>query len=220
MKNLDMSWLPDGARGDWRIETKIITEQEAKLSNMRQMFSMGGVGARRAPLRPGPIKMLYRGMSVIMSNTPAEMSENSWPIYEARKIHRQKTTDSVPNPPIYAWVSGLGLGAVTAALINEPCVKEIMVIELSEDVIALVGPHIQKYAEEKGKALWIHQGDVLKYEAKKIPLVHVAWHDIWDDICTDNLAEMTKIKRKFARKVVSQGCWAEANCRYAKRRGY
>jgi CRP/FNR family transcriptional regulator, cyclic AMP receptor protein len=58
-----------------------------------------------------------------------------------------------------------------------------MVIEISEEVIALVAPYITDHR------LRVVHGDALKWMAPRGLRWNVVWHDIWDDICADNLNE-------------------------------
>ena len=55
---------------------------------------------------------------------------------------------------------------------------------------------------------WVPKGT--RYDA--------VWLDIWDTIGGDNLPEMTKLKRRFSRHTNWLGCWAERDCKLAKKR--
>ncbi len=46
----------------------------------------------------------------------------------------------------------------------------------------------------------------------------MAWFDIWDDLCTDNLEQMKILHRKFARKAAWKGSWGKEFLQYQKLR--
>jgi spermidine synthase len=112
-------------------------------------------------------------------------------------------------------IAGLGLGMVANAILDKPDVTQVTVVDLSPDVIKLVGPHWQK---KHGDRLKIIQADILQWKPNPGDRWDHAWWDIWDDKCGDNLVQMTKIKRKFAQKVGTQACWGESHIRYWSRR--
>jgi hypothetical protein len=55
--------------------------------------------------------------------------------------------------------------------------------------------------------LTIHHGDALTYKWPVGTRWTVAWHDIWDTICEDNLPDMNRLHRRFGRRVDWQGSW-------------
>jgi hypothetical protein len=44
-----------------------------------------------------------------------------------------------------------------------------------------------------------------------------AWHDVWDDICTDNLVGMRKLHRKYGKRCGWQGSWCRGECERSAR---
>ena len=103
---------------------------------------------------------------------------------------------------------------VLQACLEKPSVTRVTVVELSADVIALVAPH---YQERYGERLRIVHADAYTYKPD-LPRYGCVWHDIWDDLCEDNLPQMTALKRKYSRRADWQGCWSEATVRAHKRR--
>ena len=103
------------------------------------------------------------------------------------------------------------MGVVIKALLGKEEVKTITVIEKSQDVIQLVASTYEK--DPRVVVLWADA-----YEVRPSKLVHYdcVWHDIWDNICGDNLKEMAKLHRKYGRKCDWQGSWCKDECR----RGY
>ena len=50
------------------------------------------------------------------------------------------------------------------------------------------------------KRIKIINEDAFEFKPPKDKRYDFVWHDIWDDICTDNLPEMTKLHRKYVKK--------------------
>lgn len=180
--------VPEGSRGPWTVERFTVTEAAAKHEAMRAIFS-GGRGCMRAGTYTA-LKHARRG--TVMSDTHDEMRDHSAPVRMARG---------------HVLINGLGIGVVLGAVLKKPEVTRVTVVELDPDVIALVGPH---YACDR---LEIVNASAFDYQPPKGIRYGAVWHDIWDAICGDNLAEMTKLKRKYGRRADWQGCWAEYQCK-------
>ena len=149
----------------------------------------------RAPL-PGTYTKLTINGRLMMTDTPAEMRDHYGAVRSARGN---------------VLVTGLGLGMVANAIAAKPEVDSITVVELNADVIGLVEPTLHP------KVSVVH-GDAFAFVPPKDVRYGAVWHDIWPDLCTDNLAEMTRLKRRFARRADWQGCWGEELLRARKRR--
>lgn len=189
MKKYNIMDIPDAQSGDWKVWTQTISEEDAKYSRMSAIFNGG-----RGSVKAGDIKMLSRNGTIVMSNTPDEMSDHWEFIREANGR---------------VLVNGLGLGAAIAEILNDERkeIELITVIEASEDVIKLVAPFF-----EKDKRVEIIHADAYTYQPPKGVRYNVVWHDIWDTICADNLEEMGKLHRKYGRKTDWQGSWAKPLC--------
>jgi predicted methyltransferase len=98
---------------------------------------------------------------------------------------------------------GLGLGvALNGAFLNGA--DHVTVIEKSSDVITLTG----KYWQEKyGDRLTIIEGDAYTWKPESGKSWDIVWHDVWDNLCTDNLQAMAKLHRRFGRRCKWQGSW-------------
>jgi spermidine synthase len=92
-------------------------------------------------------------------------------------------------------------------LLNKPEVTHITVIEKDVDVLELVGKHITD-----PRVTLIH-ADAYEYNPPKDVHYDFIWHDIWDNITNDNLPEMTKLHRKYARKTGWQDSWCKSLCK-------
>ena len=183
--------IPPAARGKWRVKQFTVSKEDT-ICQFGSMFRTG----RFVP--PGTYTGLYRGQTIVMSDTPDEMRD-------CRSII-QRASGRV-------LVNGLGLGCVVRALLAKPEVTQIDVVEIDADVIALIVPHMAD------KRLVIHHDSAFTFKTSASMKWDYAWHDIWDTLCTDDLEQHTKMKRKYARRVnVWQGCWGEDFLRSQKHR--
>ncbi len=151
---------------------------------------------------PGTYTGLLRNGAVWMSDTPAERRDHLSAYYEAKRLGGR------------VLVHGLGLGMIVKAVLDLPNVEHIDVVELDADVIALAGPAFDRY----GARVTIHEGDALTYKWPPGTRWTVVWHDIWRDICGDNLPEMATLHRKFGRRCDWQGSWSHAMLLSERRR--
>lgn len=176
--------VPAGKRGPWSIERFEVSKQEAMIGNIRAR--MHGRGS----IQPGfYTKLQHANRGLIMSETPDEMRDHYQAVYNARGR---------------VLLNGLGLGMVLAAILKREGVEQVTIIEIDADLIALVGPH---YAADK--RVEIINADAFEYKPPKGARYAAVWHDIWDGLCSDNLPEMTRLKRKYGRRCDWQGCWGE-----------
>ena len=174
---------PDGVSGNWSVDTFIVPEND--FSQRISMFRAG----RSIP--PGTYKRLMRDREVIMSNTPDEINDALYFIY---------------NDCGHVLINGLGLGVVVNALLAKESVTKITIIEQSEDVIKLVAPHITD------KRVEIIHADAFKYNPPKDAVYDAVWHDIWDYITSENIPEMKKLHKKYAKKTSFQESWCKREC--------
>ena len=186
--------LPTGQSGNWRVERFEVTEEDAKWERLRSTIAHG---AFRMPVPAGHYTRLMCGTgfgALVISDTPAEVRDHIHPIHLAKGR---------------VLVNGLGLGVVAQAMLMKPKVDKLTVIELSSDVIQLVGDH---YLQRFGKRLEIINTDALTWKPPKGMRYDVVWHDIWNAICADNLPEMHRLHRRYGRRTDWQGSWCRAEC--------
>lgn len=182
---------PDGDKGEWRIESFRVSQEESDFTRIR------AIQHPEEYVPAGSYKKLTRKGAIVMSNTPMELKEHRRFIYKAEGV---------------VLINGLGLGVCLAAILGKPEVTSVTVIEISPDVIGLVGP---SFASDKRVA--IIEANAFTWKPPYGQHYDVVWHDIWQDMCADNLPEMTRLKRKYGRRCDWQGCWAEAIIRYRSR---
>ena len=180
--------VSEGEQGVWRIRRFEVEENDPRLLR----YALAG-----RPVPPGTYTKLIRGRVVVMSDTPAEIVEHLLPIRRARAR---------------VLINGLGLGVIVKAVLAKPKVKHVDVVELSRDVIALVGPH---YACDR---LTIHHASAYDMTWPRGTRWNMAWHDIWDSISENNLPQMARLHRKYAHRVGWQGSWAHGGCLQQRRR--
>jgi len=183
------SSIPEGKSGNWAVEKFIVSEQEATAFNLRNKIQLFQ-GRPDRPIKSGEYTRLVHNDSVVMSDTPAE-------VYDL--------IDLEYNAKGRVLISGLGLGIAAEIVLQIPLVTEVIVVEIDNDVVKLVGLHLCAKYE---KSLVIVNDDIFKWKPMKGVRYGAVWHDIWGSICSDNLPEMKKLKSKFCRRADWQGFWA------------
>jgi len=188
--------VPDGISGDWSVDTFEIKQNgcDAYSYELSQIISLVKTG-RGVPA--GTYKRLMRNGHCIMSNTPDEINDFKYFIYNA--------TGSV-------LINGLGIGVVLKALLDKPEITDITVIEKSKDVIKLVAP---TYLIDN--RVTIINADAFEYKPPKNKKYDAVWHDIWDNICGDNLDEMKTLHRKYGKQANYQESWCRWKCEQTKK---
>lgn len=193
MEVIETKWSLDCARvtgfiepasaGDARVERFTVSKADSDFSRIAAM------NRGRGFVPVGEYTALYHRNALWMSDTPDELYDHG------AILHRGEGR---------ILINGLGLGCVVRGLLAKEAVEHIDVVERSADIIALVGDY---YA---GERCTIHHADALTKEWPKRTRWDFAWHDIWQDLCGDNLTEYAALKRKYARRVGWQGCWGES----------
>lgn len=187
--------VPVGCCGAWRVERFVVDEAGSRWADLQD--SLHGCGGRYVP--PGTYTRLVRGGGVweetVMSDTPAEVGDFLEVVDRASGV---------------CLVNGLGLGVVVNALLLKEEVERVDVVEISEEVISLVGAH---WLGRFGGRLRIVCGDAFVWRPARGVVYDVVWHDVWDGICGDNLEGMKRLHRAYGRRARWQGSWARELCR-------
>ena len=163
--------------------------------------SIEGIRAAFAgrPVPPGEYTRLKRNKdswgNIVMSDTPAEMDDHWYAVANAKGS---------------CLLNGLGIGMVLKNILLKSEVTDVTVIEISQDLIDLVGPH---YNDPRVTIICM---DALEYKPVKDKKYGMVWHDIWDGICSDNLEDMKKLHRRYGKKAEWQGSWARYECERQK----
>jgi hypothetical protein len=185
--------LPEGESGPWKIERFTIPKES--IEGLR-CFMQG------RPVIPGEYTRLMRGHTVVMSDTPSEIRD-LWPFAHALRQFKARRV----------LINGLGLGVALNIALSESSVALVDVVEADHHVMRLVQPFIHD-----ARVQW-HLGDALSQDWPKGMRWDVVWHDIWDNIPnSDNLEQVTCLKRKYGRRCEWQGVWCESYARRDQRR--
>ena len=102
------------------------------------------------------------------------------------------------------FVAGLGLGCVVRGLLANPAVKQVTVLELSQDVLDLVQPHMP------ADRLEIIQADAIEWAKRTWRRFDCAWHDLYSD--ESAVEESLHVKHchllaAMMQKAPMQGAW-------------
>ena len=197
--------LPEGEKGEAKLKHYTVSEQEAA----RSLLRMAATGGREQATKGGTFAQLYVGGQLVMSDTQMERDTNRGLIQFAQGD---------------VLVAGLGVGLVLIPLLSKEDVKSVTVVELSKDVIDLVEPHIRratgKLAAEK---LAVIQADIFDWKPPQGARYHYIYFDIWPNLCTTNLKEMTRLHRKFGRRKAPgglMGSWGRTQLLRMQRQGW
>ncbi len=169
---------PESKKGPWSIDN---FEVKVDMQNLRMMQSGRGCF-------PGVYTRLsHKSRGVVMSDTTAEAEDHFGAhVYATGRV----------------LVHGLGLGCFVKSLLSKESVTNIDVVEIDEDVISLVGKHFTD------SRVNIVHGDCLTHKWPAGTKWDFVWHDIWDELCEDNLPEMKKLHRKFGSRCKRQESWS------------
>ncbi len=181
--------IPVGQSGAWRIDRFVIEPRDA---------ARRALDRERPPwarVYPGEYTVLKRGEELFMTDLYDEWWTQRNGIREACRRGGR------------ALVTGLGLGLVAEGMLRTPVsrVSAVTVIEFSEDVIRLVGPHLQA---RLGDRLEIVHADAFTWRLPEGVRYSVGWHDIWPNPQDpDALTEAETLEQRYAPFCDWQGSW-------------
>jgi hypothetical protein len=171
--------VPNGKSGNWEVSDVLVSKFDEAISSRHGSVYYCPAGIYR--------RLTYHG-SCVMSNTPMELRTNREFIWKAKG---------------HVHINGLGLGVVLLAVLMKPEVESVTVVEKSKDVINLVAPSFAHF-----KNLTIIHDDALTYKPPAKKKFGAVWHDIWNEVCADNLDDMKALHRRWGRKTDWQGSWS------------
>lgn len=174
--------LKPGEKGDAKLSFFEITEKEAELTLLRQMVTRG----RQEAVMPGTYARLHVNGELVMSDTQMEQRTNRTLVYKAKGD---------------VLIAGLGLGMVLLPILQKKEVETVVVVEKSQDVIDLIRPQLGY--EDK---LFVFQGNIDTWKPEPSWRFDTIYFDIWSDISTGNLKQMSMLHKRFCRRL-NKGGW-------------
>lgn len=166
--------LPFKTVGDYQLRGYRVSEEGAKLHNLREAFH----GHRF--IKAGKYTALTQKGQIWMTDTPAEL------------VDHIEIADRAYHYGGYVLVLGLGLGMVVQAVLEMPQVEGCTVVELSSDVIRLVAP---TYKRRYGKRFDVVEADALRWMPDH--LYSSVWADIWPSLCGSNLPQIARLRKRY-----------------------
>lgn len=179
--------------GKWEIVRRTLTSHDVGMDNLRAIRD----GLNRRIVPPGTYTGLVRHdfneekqrpyATMVMSDTPGEAHEHHY----ARRAAVGRVL-----------INGLGLGFYLRTILDKGGVEEVVVVEQSPDVLALVTPYFND------PRVTFVEADAMKWRPAKGVRFNFAWHDIWDGIEDENRPQMTALMRAYGSRVDNQACWS------------
>ena len=135
------------------------------------------------------------GWEPVMTDTPAEFEDHA---------------DLFEHGRGRVLLHGLGLGCALSALLADPEIEHIDVVEANADVISMIGPYFRGYP------VTIHHASCVEKAWPDDVRWNYVWHDIWTYVSVDNLDDATaehgisygRLAELFAGRADRQGAWA------------
>jgi hypothetical protein len=178
-----MKLPPPSTCGLWTIQRLVISPEDSAATRLRAVLKGRGF------VPPGTYTQLSHDGVLIMSDTPDEIHD---------------LTPFIANARGRVLINGLGLGLAIALTASK--VEHFTVIESDPDLLELVGHHWRALL---GPRLELVHADAFEYTPPRGARYNAVWHDIWPTICADNLPDMKKLRKKYSRRAVWQGCCGE-----------
>jgi len=195
--------LPQMLGEKWNVVRFEVSEREASFHNLRCAINAGRTATDRR-IRPGVYTGLYAAPARSpeqgtpwMSDTPAEMADHAAFVKRAHGA---------------VLITGLGIGLCVHNLLLKRDVTSITIIELDAELCASIGPHY-----ERDPRVRVVHDDAYTWTPARGDHFDFAWHDIWPDICADNIPKMKKLMARFKHSCAKQDAWAYHDCLYAAR---
>ena len=88
---------------------------------------------------------------------------------------------------------------VVDIIASKPEVTSITVVELEQDVIDLVEPHLRAKLGTLSPKLKVVQGDAFKWKPEKGTQFNAIWFDIWSDQTPDDIPDFKRLKLRTTR---------------------
>ncbi len=192
--------IPEGENNEAAVEHFVVGEKEAMFASLRP----------RSMIYPGTYCRLRVGRTLMMTDVRFEQLTNH------EVVHRSNGD---------VFIAGLGIGMVLVPVALKDEVKSITIIEKYQGVVDLVMPSLKKKIGKAAAKVEVIVADALEWKPPRGRTWDTIYFDIWPDVCVDNLEEVAKLKRRFARRLrrhdnpkAWMGAWEEDTLRREKRR--
>lgn len=201
-KGVKKSTIPACEFRKWKIDKIILTRADVGLNNLRALRD----GFPEQCASPGKYtRLVYNGHVIVMSDTRLEALTNLSIIQAAHGN---------------VMINGLGMGFVLENILRNPEVKHVRVFEIDPDLIALVKPFFMNGDGHLENRVQFIEANALERVPTYKEKYDVVWHDIWSNICSDNLKEIKILTQRWKRRCTWQGAWAHAQVLRLKSTGY
>ena len=170
--------VPEGRISDVAVEHFEVSPSDSRMTALR-----GG----RNYVSPGRYAALRRGdglsRETLMSDTPYERGSNTAIV--------QSATGRI-------LIAGYGLGMILTAILKKPDVQQVVVVEKDAKVLALVDPSIRRFVgAQNAMKLLVLEDDIFDARANLGGPFDCIYFDIWGNVSTDALTDMTALTRKY-----------------------
>jgi len=187
--------VPEGMSGIYKVERFNFPEKDTDVLVTAKMGRPIAPGIYTRLMRwRWTIRNMQADWKVVMSDVPTEIEDHYRVLNEAQYRGGR------------VLINGLGLGMVLKGILSFPNVVHVDVVEISQDVIKLVAPYFTD------PRVTIHHADAYKIEWPLNIRWNVVWHDIWDNICPDNLTGMKALHMKYKDLCDWQDSWCRHEC--------
>jgi len=180
--------VPAGRSGDWAILKVELPARATPFDSRPDCFRY----------RPGRYTELRQAGVTFMTDLHDEWWTQRTAIERARQVGGK------------VLVTGLGLGLVVEAMLAEPSpsrIEQVLVVERSADVIALVAEHLRTAC---GERVEIIHADAFSWRPASAIRFDTVWHDIWPDpLAADVDSQIEALRHHHAPWSVWQGFWPE-----------
>ena len=195
--------IVEGSNEEWRICGFDVNDRRDQTVQLSSMFHYG----RSVP--PGRYTRLLRlypeGRSkLVMSDTPDELRDVSYLFYQVQRREAERII-----------VNGLGMGCVVKGLLELDHVKSIDVVEISQPLVDLMSKAAPWMSDPR---VHVHVADAFEMKWLVGTRWDVAWHDVWDDMCEDNLPRYGRLNRMYGGRVEYQEAWGHELVKYERQR--
>lgn len=193
--------IPAGTRGEWAVEhIEHPTGHVFNLSNARTAIMGGHTAGSVAYDHPTTWHRLTQGGGVWMSDYPIEQAQHD---RELAGFNRG-----------CVLVGGLGLGYAATALAKRPGITEVVVVEIAQEVIDLVAPHLLRDDAGARRKLRVERADLFNWLRGCSAQRHFdhAFYDIWTSDGEGTFFETVVPLLRLSRGVVRREpvCWNES----------